>query len=318
MKDYYKTLGVEKTATKDELKKAFYKLAHKYHPDKNKGNEEASKKFKEASEAYAILSDDNKRAQYDRFGSAGPGGAGFNQGAGGFQGGFGGFNGGQGFGGFDFSQFTQGGNFNGQSFEFDIGDLFGDFFGGGGGRHRPRKGANVTVDVQISFKDSIFGVEKEFSIGGRKEKLVVKIPPGIENSQGLRVAGKGEEGDGGPGDLIVRVWVETHPTFRKEGLNLVMDLPVKLTTALTGGAIDIKALNPEVDGTIELQIPAGTSHGEILRIKGKGVPYETRGAFTGNPHTNRGDLLVVTHVEMPRKLSKKAKELIEGLKGEGI
>ena len=305
MKDYYKTLGVEKTASKDDLKKAFYKLAHKYHPDKNKGNDEASKKFKEASEAYAILSDDTKRAQYDRFGSAGPGGAGFNagQGAGGFQGGFGGFNGGQGFGGFDFSQFTQGGfngqgfgsfnqGGNGQSFEFDLGDLFGDFFGGGGGRaRRPRKGMNVTVDVQISFKDAVFGIEKELSIGGRKEKLVVKIPPGIESGQGLRVAGKGEEGQvnsngekGPPGDLIVRVWIEDHPTFRKEGFNLVMDLPVKLTTAIAGGTIDIKALNPDVDGTIELNIPAGTSHGEILRLRGKGVPYETRGAFTGNPH----------------------------------
>jgi len=320
MKDYYKTLGVEKTASKDDLKKAFYKLAHKYHPDKNKGNEEAAKKFKEASEAYSILSDDGKRAQYDRFGSAGPGGAGFNAGAGGFQGGFGGFNGGQGFGGFDFSQFTQGQGFggNGQSFEFDIGDLFGDFFGGGGGRHRPRKGMNVTVDVQVSFKDSIFGFEKELSIGGRKEKIVVKIPAGIESGQGLRVAGKGEEGEAGPGDLIVRVWVEAHPTFRKEGLNLVMDLPVKLTTALTGGSIDIKALNPDIDGTIELKIPAGTSHGEILRIKGKGVPYETRGAFTGASHEKRGDLLFITHVEMPRKLSKNAQRLIDELKKEGI
>jgi DnaJ-class molecular chaperone len=325
MKDYYKTLGVEKTASKDDLKKAFYKLAHKYHPDKNKSSDEASKKFKEASEAYAILSDDTKRAQYDRFGSAGPGGAGFNQSADGFQGGFGGFNGGQGFSGFDFSQFTQGQGFNGQSFEFDIGDLFGDFFGGSGRGRRPRKGMNVTVDVQISFRDSIFGVEKELSIGGRKEKIVVKIPPGIESGQGLRVAGKGEEGQtnssgekGPPGDLIVRVWVEEHPNFRKEGFNLIMDLPVKLTTAIAGGTIEIKALNPEVDGTIELKIPAGTSHGEILRLRGKGVPYETRGAFTGNAHTNRGDLLVVTHVQMPKKLSKNAQRLIDELKGEGI
>jgi DnaJ-class molecular chaperone len=325
-KDYYKTLGVEKTASKDDLKKAFYKLAHKYHPDKNKGNEEASKKFKEASEAYAILSDDTKRTQYDRFGSAGPGGAGFNQGAGGFQG----FNGGQGFSGFDFSQFTQGGGFqgfggNGQAFEFDIGDLFGDFFGGSGRSRRPRKGMNVTIDIQISFKDSIFGMEKELSIGGRKEKLMVKIPAGIESGQGLRVAGKGEEGQanssgekGPPGDLIVRVWVEEHHNFRKEGFNLVIELPIKLTTAIAGGTVEIKALNPDVDGTIELKIPTGTSHGEILRIKGKGVPYETRGAFTGNPHTNRGDLLVVTHVQMPKKLSKRAQQLIDELKGEGV
>jgi DnaJ-class molecular chaperone len=311
-KDYYKTLGVEKSTNKDDLKKAFYKLAHKYHPDKNKGNDEASKKFKEASEAYSVLSDDTKRAQYDRFGSAGP-----SMGSG--QGGFGGFNGGQGFGGFDFSQFTQGQGFNGQTFEFDIGDLFGDFFGGGGGgRRRVRKGANVNVDIQISFKDAVFGVEKELSIGGRKEKLMVKIPPGIESGQGLRVAGKGENGEGGPGDLIVRVWVEEHHNFRKEGFNLVIELPIKLTTAIAGGTVEIKALNPEVDGTIELKIPAGTSHGEILRIKGKGVPYETRGAFTGNAHTNRGDILIVTHVQMPKKLSKNAQRLIDELKVEGI
>ena len=153
MKDYYKTLGVEKTATKDDLKKAFYKLAHKYHPDKNKGNDEASKKFKEASEAYAILSDDGKRAQYDRFGSAGPGGAGFNTG----QGGFGGFNGGQGFGGFDFSQFTQGGGFqgfgqNGQALK-STSVIFSEIFLAVRRAHgESRKGANVTVDIQISFQ----------------------------------------------------------------------------------------------------------------------------------------------------------------------
>lgn len=311
MKDYYKTLGLEKGASKDDIKRAFRKLAHEHHPDKTKGNAASATKFKEASEAYAVLSDDTKRAHYDRFGSAGPGGAGFNQGQGGF-------NAGQGFGGFDFSQFTQGGNFNGQSFEFDLGDLFGEFFGGGGRARRPRKGANITIDVQISFKDSIFGVEKELSIGGRAGKLSVTIPPGIESGQGLRVAGKGQDGEGGPGDLVVRVWVEEHEHFRKEGFNLVMELSLKLTTALTGGVVEIKALNPDVDGTIELKIPAGTSHGEILRIKGKGVPYETRGVFTGATHAKRGDLLIVTHVEMPRKLSKAAQRLVEELKKEGI
>ncbi|MDE2188252.1 MAG: J domain-containing protein [Patescibacteria group bacterium] len=306
MKDYYKILGVEKNASADDIKKAFRKLAHQYHPDKNKGNEDAAKKFKEASEAYAVLSDVNKRAQYDRFGSAGPAGAGgFN--TGGFQG----FNGN--FGGFDFSQFTQGQGFgaNGQSFEFDLGDLFGEFFGGGG-RRRPRKGANITVDVEISFKDSIFGIEKEISVHG--QKLVVTIPPGIENAQGLRVAGKGETGEGGPGDLIVRVWVKEHSFLRKEGLNLVMELSIKLTTAIAGGSIEIETL----DGQIELNIPAGTSHGEILRVRGKGVPYETRGVFTGAAHGKRGDLLIVTHIEMPKKLSKKARELIDQLKNEGI
>ena len=290
-KDYYKTLGVEKNASKDDIKKAFRKLAHEYHPDKNQGNDT---KFKEINEAYTTLSDDTKRQQYDTFGSDGP--AGFNPGQG-----QGGFNGANGFSGFDFSGFTrQYGNQNGQSFEFDLGDLFGDFFGGG---RRARKGANITIDIQLSFKESIFGVEKDIQING--EKISVKIPPGIENGQGLRVQGKGEEGAGGKGDLIVRVWVTDHSTFRKEGYNLVMELQLKLTTALLGAIVDIETL----DGKIELKISAGTTHNEILRVRQKGVPDE-RG--------RRGDLLIVTKVEMPKKVSKTAQKLIEELKREGL
>jgi len=298
-KDYYKILGVDKSASPDDIKKAFRKLAHEHHPDKNKGNAGAEQKFKEASEAYSVLSDDAKRKQYDTFGSTG----------GGFNPGQGGFNGGQGFGGFDFSGFQQGG-FGQGGVEFDLGDIFSEFFGGGGAR-RPRKGRNIQVDVELSFKDSIFGLEKEVFINGKR--LAVKIPPGIENGQGLRVGGEGEEGAGGKGDLIVRIWVKDHPAFRKEGFNLVMELPIKLTTALAGGVMNVETL----DGAIELKIPAGTSHGEILRAKGKGVPYEHTGSVFGTGG-KRGDLLIVTHVEMPRKLSKKAQQLIEDLKGEGI
>jgi curved DNA-binding protein len=284
-KDYYKILGIERSATQDDIKKAFRKLAHEYHPDKNKGNEEASKKFKEASEAYSVLGDENKRKQYDTFGQAG---AGFNPGQNPF---------GQGFNGFDFSQFTQ----NGQNFEFDLGDIFAEFFGGGG--RRPRRGMNITYDVQISFKESVFGLEKDITVN--KEKLTVKIPPGIESGQGLRIQGKGEDGPGGRGDLIVRVWVEKHETFRKEGYNLIMELPLKLTTALLGGMVEIETL----EGQLEVKIPAGTTHNDILRVKNKGVPDE-RG--------RRGDLLIVTEVNMPRKLSKSAQKLVEELKKEGI
>jgi len=298
MKDYYKILGVDKSASQDDIKKAFRKLAHEHHPDKNKGNAEAEKKFKEASEAYATLSDAGKRANYDRFGAAGAG-AGFNPNQGG---GFGG-----GFGGFDFSQFQQGGfggNFNGQHVEFDLGDIFGEFFGGG---RRARKGKNITIDIQVTFKESIFGVEREISTG--KEKFSVKIPAGMENGQGLRIAGRGEDGEAGRGDLIVRVWVEESDIFRKEGFNLVMDLSLKLSTALLGGTVEIDTL----DGKIELKVQQGTSHGEILRIKGKGVPMTERGI-----DGRRGDILLVTHVEMPRKLSKAAQKMIEELKKEGI
>ena len=302
MKDYYKILGVEKSATKDEIKSAFRKLAHQHHPDKTKNDPSSSQKFKEASEAYATLSDDNKRKQYDMFGSQAPSGAGGfgGQGFGGFQG----FNG-QGFN-FDFS-----GMGGGQNMEFDLGDIFSEFFGQGGGKRRPRKGATITVDVRISFKESIFGMEKEISIDG-KGKIVVNIPAGIESGQGLRVKGKGEEGDGGPGDLIVRVWVEEHAHFRKEGLNLVMELPIKLTMALLGGVIDLETL----DGKIELKIPQGTTHGEILRIKGKGVPYESNGMM--GSRERRGDLLVITQVNMPKKLSKEAQKIIEELKNQGL
>lgn len=304
MKDYYKTLGVERNASKEDIKKAFRKLAHEHHPDKTKGDATSAQKFKEASEAYSVLSDDAKRKQYDTFGSAGPG---FNPGAGGYGGGqgFGGFNA-QDFGGFDFSGFQRGG-FSQNGVEFDLGDIFGEFFGGG---RRPRKGRNITVDVEISFKDSIFGIEREISVD--KETISLKIPPGIESGQGLRVAGKGEEGPAGRGDMIVRVWVKEHPNFRKEGFNLVTEIPIKLTTALNGGIINIETL----DGIIELKVPSGTSHGEILRARGKGVPYESRGVFGDS--SKRGDLLIVTKVIMPRKLSKKAQALVDELKKEGI
>jgi DnaJ-class molecular chaperone len=310
MKDYYKTLGVEKTASKDEIKTAFRKLAHQYHPDKTKNDPVASQKFKEASEAYSILSDDNKRKQYDMFGANGPQASG---GAGGFSG----FNGGTGFGGFQGFNNGQGFHFDfsnmagGQNIEFDLGDIFSEFFGQGGSRKRPKKGATITIDIRIPFKDSIFGTEKEISVDG-KGNLMIKIPAGIESGQGLRIKGKGEAGEGGPGDLIVRIWVEEHSHLRKEGLNLIMELPIKLTMALLGGTIELETL----DGKIELKIPQGTTHGEILRIKGKGVPYESN-SFMGSKN-RRGDLLIVTKVNMPKKLSKEAQRIIEGLKKEGL
>ena len=288
MKDHYKTLGIDKNASKEDIKKAFRKLAHEHHPDKNKGDD---KKFKEINEAYTVLSDDTKRANYDRFGSDAP-----NMGGGGF-------NGGAGFGGFDFSGFArQYQQQNGQAFEFDLGDIFGDIFGGG--QRRPRRGVNITVDAQISFKDSVFGVEKEISLG-TGAKYAVKIPAGIESGQGLRIAEKGQDGPGGKGDLIVRVWVEEHKVFRKEGYNIIMELDVKLTTALLGGTVEIET----IEGNLEVKIPRGTTHNEILRVKGKGVMTE-RG--------KRGDLLIVTKVDMNKKLSRKAEQLVEELKKEGI
>jgi molecular chaperone DnaJ len=359
-KDYYKTLGVEKGASADDIKKAFRKLAHQYHPDKQGGNAD---KFKEVNEAYSVLSDEKKRAQYDQFGSAGPGG--FGGGAGFDPNGF----------GFDFSGFQQGG-FGQGGVEFDLGDLFGDMFGGGRSR-RQAKGSDIQVDVDITFEESVFGVERTITLNKmsvcqncagsgakpgskmktchtcagkgrvtetrrsiigsfqttttcptchgtgsepeekcpickgsgvhkRNQEIKVKIPPGLEDGEMIRLTGAGEAISGGePGDLYIRVHVKKHPLWRKEGQNLVAEVDIKLSDALLGATQALKTL----DGDIALKIPEGTAEGEILRIKGKGVP-------TGRG--SRGDALIVIHVTMPKRLSKDARKAIESLKNEGI
>ncbi len=286
-KDYYKILGVSKSASEDEIKKAFRKLAHEHHPDKKSGNET---KFKEASEAYAVLSDKNKRAQYDQFGSGG-----------GFSGGQSGFSGTGGFDGFDFSGFQ-----GAQGFEnIDLNDILGSMFGG----RRMKRGRDVQVDLELTFHESIFGVTKSVSINSKlvKQKEVsIVIPAGIENGQSVVMRGNGETIENGQaGDLYVRVHVKPHSNLRKEGYNLVMDINIKLSDALLGATKNVSTL----DGEIELKIPSGTDHGSILRVKGKGVPQ-------GN--SRRGDLYVRINVKLPEKLSKEAKRLVEDLKKEGI
>ena len=295
-KDYYQTLGVSKSASKDEVKSAFRKLAHQYHPDKGGGNEA---KFKEVSEAYSVLGDDNKRKQYDTYGSAGPTRSG----------GFGGFQG-QDFGGFDFSQFQgfQGGN--SQGFEFDLGDIFGEFFGGGGRRQRVKKGRDITVDLEISFSESVFGVEKEFSLtknsSYKAEKIKVKIPADINPGETIRLRGAGETIPDGPaGDLYISISVKKDPLFKKEGKSIITEVTIKLSDALLGINYPLKTL----DGDIELRIPEGINNGDILRVKDKGVPIDGR---------HRGDLLVKVKIKMPNHLSKTVKKAIEELKKEGL
>lgn len=287
MKDYYKILGVEKNASEDEIKKAFRKLAHQYHPDKSGGDEA---KFKEANEAYAVLSDKKKRAQYDAFGSVGPG-------TGGFQGGFNP----QDFG-FDFSGFGAGGFDAG-----DLGDILSSIFGG----RRVRRGRDVAVDIELSFQESVFGTERKVVINSKyvKQKEVsISVPPGIDDGQMIRLSGMGETLEGGlPGDLYVKVHVRRHPYLRKEGYNLIMDLNVRLSEALLGGERKIGTL----DGEITLKIPTGTKHGTILRVKGKGVPFDPQAS-------KRGDLYVRVLVEIPEKLSKEQKKLVEELKKLGM
>lgn len=287
-KDYYKTLGVEKSSSKEEIKKAFRKLAQKHHPDKPDGNES---KFKEVNEAYTILSDDKKRAEYDQFGQTFSGGGGPQQGGG--------------FGGFDFSGFSQGS----QGMEFDLGDLFGNIFGGGGRSFR-RKGRDIQIDINIDFRESIFGAKKKISYrrqsDGKNIDFEVTVPQGIDNGEMLRVQAKGEPIDNGdPGDLYIRIHVMPHKTLHKEGIHLVTIQEIKLTEAILGGKKTITTL----DGDVTLKIPKGISHGEILRLKGQGVPIPGRGS---------GDLLIQIKIPIPQKLSRNAKKLIEELEKEGI
>lgn len=374
-KDYYEVLGIARNASKDDIKKAFRKLAHQYHPDKTRGDAAAAQKFKEASEAYAILSDDKKRAEYDAYGRTFAGGAGPGAGFGGFD--FSGFGNGQ---GFDFSNFAGGFGQNSQQdgFEFDLGDLFGDFFGGRrSGERQSNRGRDISIDIELSFAESIFGGGRKVLLaktaicdvcqgsggkpgteliqcavcngkgkiretrrsfignfttvrvcdacGGRgkapKEKcpscrgagalrkeqeISITIPPGIDDGEMIRLSGQGEAVPGGaPGDLYVKVHVKKHPLFRKEGANLVADMNVKLSSALLGEEFLFQTL----DGEIKVKIPEGVSVGEVLRIRGKGVPYDKG---------KRGDLLIRLHITMPAKLSKEARKALEDLKREGV
>lgn len=205
-KDYYKILEVNKSASKDEIKKAFYKLAHKYHPDKKEGDE---KKFKEINEAYQVLSDDQKKAQYDQFGSNFQNMGGFNQGN---QGGF---------GGFDFSGFSQGGGM-----EFDLNDIFSEFFGGSRGNFYTRtpKGRDMQTKIQISLTDSILGGEKRIIIDGKKE-ITIKIPAGIQNGQTLKMTGYGEQiKNGKAGDLYIKIEIKTPNKISKKAKELLEEL----------------------------------------------------------------------------------------------
>ncbi len=360
-KDYYKILGIDKKASKEEVKKAFHKLAHKYHPDKSGGDET---KFKEVNEAYQVLSDDHKRAQYDQFGDAGPN-----------MGGFGGGQG-QGFGGFDFSNFSGFGH-DGGSFEFDLGDMFGDFFGGGRRSARDRRGNDLQTSISLDFKEAIFGVEKEIRItkpstcttckgSGAKpgteletcsqcngsgtirniqrtilgsvattqvcnkchgvgkipkdpcatckgtgvvnepRTIKINVPAGIQNGETLRLAGMGEAITGGKsGDLYVRVSVASHKTIVRQGSDLITTLQIKLTDALLGAQYAVETL----DGSKLITVPTGTKVGDVVVLKGLGVPTSA---------SKRGNFIVRLNIKLPEKLSKQAKDIIEKLKGEGI
>lgn len=289
-RDYYEVLGVSKNASDDEIKKAFRKLAIKYHPDKNPGDKEAEAKFKEVSEAHEVLSDKQKRARYDQFGHAGVGGAAGNPFAGGG------------------NPFAGGGfNFNGQTFNFDFGgaggldDILGSIFGFGGGARRPRRGADYQTQVTLSFEEAIFGTTKKVSTNTGAE-IKVKIPAGIDDGMSIRLQGKGgEPPEGGTekGDLYVRIKVKPHKNLTREGAIILSEETISMVDAALGCEIDVET----VDGKITMKIPAGTQSGTPFKLSGHGVPFRNDG--------DRGPHIVTIIVETPKNLSKKQKELLK-------
>ena len=339
-RDYYEVLGVSKTATDAEIKKAYRKLAMKYHPDYNPGDKEAEEKFKEINEANEVLSDPKKRQLYDQYGFAGvdPNYAAQN---GGGPGGFGGFSG-----------------FGGDG--VDLGDIFGDIFGGGfggfGGSSRsanpnaPRKGQDIRVRITLTFDEAVHGCKKNITItrqqectechgsgcaagsspetcpdcGGKgkliknpckschgsgtiavKKTLEANVPAGIDDDQGFRLSGMGNAGtNGGPaGDVIVAVTVRPSEVFQRDENNIYVVFPITYSQAVLGDTITV----PSIDGKVEVNVPEGTQSGTTFRLRGKGVQYVNgRG---------RGDMYVKCEVEIPKKLSRTQREALKKFEG---
>ena len=322
-RDYYEVLGVQRSASADELKKAFRKLAMQYHPDKNPGDKKAEERFKELNEAYEILSDAQKRQAYDQFGHMGnqpgfkPGGGnpfeGFARaGANGPGYGYENF-GGQGPGGFG----GQGPDGDG-NFQDIFGDIFGDFFNGRGGGARPGgpgqkqsskgRGADLRYTLNISFEEAAAGTEKTISFirqrGGKEEsaKLAITVPAGVKAGQRLKLRGEGDaqpNGGNASGDLYVIINIQEHSLFRRVENDVHMDLPISFQDAVMGTPVEI----PTLTGKASLKIPPGTPSGQIFRLKGKGF------ASVGGP--GAGDLLVRVVIDVPRELNDEQREFLK-------
>lgn len=349
-RDYYEVLGIEKAATDADIKKAFRTLAKQYHPDVNQDDKTAEAKFKEINEAYEVLSDSQKRAQYDQYGHAGMDPNGF----GGFGGGFG--------------DFDMGG----------IGDIFESFFGGAGGfgrssrsKNGPQKGTDLKYSMEITFENAAFGVEKEISISrmeacgtcqgtGAKPgtnpstcqhcsgtgqvqykqstpfgqfinaktcdvcrgegkinpnpctacngkgkvkknvKMKINIPAGIDDGQTISMRGEGEPGTkGGPsGDLYVTIRVKPHALFKRQGNDVICEMPITFVQAALGGELEV----PTLDGKVKYTIPEGTQTGAVFRLKTKGIPFLRGGG--------RGDQYVKVEIEVPKKLNDRQKTML--------
>lgn len=326
-RDYYEVLGIKKGASADEIKKAYRKLAVKWHPDKWSHGTDAEKKtaeenFKEVAEAYDVLSDEQKRARYDQFGHAGMGGGGYGGGGGAGYGGFGGA-------GFDpmdiFNQFfggaggfsSKGGQrtytFNGGGNPF-AGTGFEEFFGG----RRTMRGDDLRVTVRVTLEEVATGVEKKIKfrhtvadyagkVTDQEDILTLKLPKGVMHGQQFKARGKGNaapNGQGESGDLLVNIEEVQHPTLMRDHDDLVYNLLIDFPTAALGGMAEV----PTLDGRCRIPIEAGTQPGKILRLRGKGLP---------NKEGTVGDLIVNILVYVPEKLSDKEREAIECLRNSG-
>jgi len=301
-RDYYNVLGVNKNASDEEIKRAYRKLAMKYHPDKNPNRKEAEERFKEINEAYAVLSDKEKRKQYDTFGAEG-----FRQR----------FTQEDIFRGFDFDEILSslfGGRgkresrFGGRG-GFDFGDIFGRTAYRDMGR-MAQKGEDVLYELSISLEESAFGGEKRISYrkNGKMEEVTVKIPHGIPQGKKLRLARKGMEGRNGgpPGDLYLQISIEDHPFFNREGDDLIVEREINFSEAVLGTTVEV----PTLEGKKIVKVPPGTQSHTKMRLKGLGIPH-----FQGE---GRGDEYVKVVVKVPKKLTEKNRKLIEELAKEGI
>lgn len=313
-KDYYKVLGVAKGASAEEIKKAFRKLALKYHPDRNKGDKEAEDKFKEINEAYAVLSDPKKKQEFDTYGSSGFKqrysqedifrGSDIND-----------ILRGMGLGGDAFSQFFGGGGRGGfRTYTHGGGPGAGGFgyqqpFGGMGGV--PARGTDLVYELPVSLQEVFLGGEKmvSYRVGGRTERISVKVPPGMESGKKLRLAGKGEPGPPGApvGDLLIKINVLDDPQFKREGADLETTKTVPFSQAALGATVEVATIDGK---NLTVKLPKGTQPGARLRLKGQGLPQ-----FKGS---GRGDLFVRVAIEVPTRLSKDQKELLEKLSEEGL
>lgn len=301
MSDYYQTLGVPRNATQEQIRKAYKKIARENHPDVKPGDNAASERFKQATEAYDVLGDAEKRKQYDQFGDAYKyAGAAGKAGGGPFPGG--GFRGGS--GPIDLSDLFGG--------EVDLGDLFGGAFGGGGprasggrrGARAARPGRDVQTEIQIPFQMAAGGGSYDVNVqrNGTVDRLSVKVPAGVHEGSVIRLAGEGEPGTGGgpAGDILITVHVAAHPYFRREGDDVLVEAPVTVSEAALGAMVDVPTLT---EGLVSVRVPSGTSSGTKLRLRGKGFP---------DPKTKTpGDQYVIVRIVLPKALNERAKTLVK-------